>query len=146
MRTLKEWFAEYGVSHQNPTNILVHKFCVPAIMASVMGMLFVVTIHKGFTLAHLVALAALLYYSILSIQLALGMLIQVAIVFALLHLIPHSFILPGSIAIFILAWIGQFWGHKVEGKKPSFFQDLAFLLIGPLWTLAFLYRRLGIKY
>lgn len=38
-------------------------------------------------------------------------------------------------AIFVVAWIAQFYGHHVEGKKPSFFADLQFLMIGPLWLL-----------
>jgi uncharacterized membrane protein YGL010W len=51
-----------------------------------------------------------------------------------------------SIIIFALAWVGQFYGHAVEGKKPSFLKDVQFLMIGPAWVLAFLYRKLGIKY
>ena len=51
-----------------------------------------------------------------------------------------------SLYIFVIAWIGQFIGHKIEGKKPSFFQDLQFLLIGPAWLLSFFYNKIGIKY
>ena len=51
-----------------------------------------------------------------------------------------------SLTIFIAAWIGQFIGHALEGKRPSFFKDLQFLLIGPLWLLAAAYRRLGLSY
>jgi uncharacterized membrane protein YGL010W len=47
--------------------------------------------------------------------------------------------------VFIISWIAQFWGHKIEGKKPSFLQDLAFLLIGPLWVTRFLYKKMGIN-
>ena len=50
------------------------------------------------------------------------------------------------IALFVLAWIGQFWGHKVEGKKPSFFKDLQFLMIGPAWLMSFVYGKLGLRY
>ena len=39
----------------------------------------------------------------------------------------------------------QFIGHAVEGKRPSFFKDLQFLLIGPIWLLSNLYRRVGIR-
>ena len=46
---------------------------------------------------------------------------------------------------FIVAWIGQFIGHKIEGKKPAFFKDLQFLLIGPVWLLSFIYNKLNIK-
>ena len=51
-----------------------------------------------------------------------------------------------SVMIFIPAWIGQFIGHKIEGRKPSFFKDLQFLLIGPAWLLSFIYKKLGIRY
>jgi len=64
----------------------------------------------------------------------------------LLEFMPQSAVLPGSIAVFVVAWIGQFIGHKIEGKKPSFFDDLRFLLIGPLFVLGVLYRRLHISY
>ena len=77
-------------------------------------------------LCHLVVLVSLFYYSILSIQLAFGMLIQVLIIFGIIHFIPANMLVPGSIAVFILAWIGQFWGHKVEGKSHPFFKILLF--------------------
>ena len=51
-----------------------------------------------------------------------------------------------SVAVFVLAWVGQFIGHAIEGKRPSFFKDVQFLLIGPIWLLAELYRRAGIPY
>jgi uncharacterized membrane protein YGL010W len=65
---------------------------------------------------------------------------------ALLAVMPRYTVLPVSIAIFVLAWIGQFVGHQIEGKKPSFFDDVRFLLIGPLFVLSFLYRRLRVAY
>jgi uncharacterized membrane protein YGL010W len=48
--------------------------------------------------------------------------------------------------VFAVAWIGQFVGHGIEGRKPSFLEDVKFLLIGPAWLLGDLYRRLGIAY
>ena len=51
-----------------------------------------------------------------------------------------------ALTIFVGAWIGQFIGHKLEGKKPSFFNDLQFLMIGPAWLMGFIYRKLNIKY
>jgi len=50
------------------------------------------------------------------------------------------------LAIFVLSWIGQFIGHKIEGKKPLFLDDLKFLLIGPIWLLHFLFKKAGIRY
>jgi uncharacterized membrane protein YGL010W len=74
------------------------------------------------------------------------MLLMAAAMLAILAALPQSTVLPLSIAVFVLAWIGQFIGHKIEGKKPSFFDDLRFLLIGPLFVLGFLYRRLHLAY
>jgi uncharacterized membrane protein YGL010W len=51
-----------------------------------------------------------------------------------------------ALVIFVIAWIGQFAGHALEGKRPSFFKDVQFLLIGPLWLVAAAYRRVGLPY
>ncbi len=74
------------------------------------------------------------------------MLIMSLLMLALLAAMPPAMVLPLSVAIFVLAWIGQFIGHKIEGKKPSFLDDLRFLLIGPLFVLSFLYRRLNLAW
>jgi len=31
MKTIEEWFEEYGESHQNKTNKIIHWICVPTI-------------------------------------------------------------------------------------------------------------------
>jgi uncharacterized membrane protein YGL010W len=74
------------------------------------------------------------------------MLVMSLLMLGVLSVLPPPAILPLSVAIFVLAWIGQFIGHKIEGKKPSFFDDVRFLLIGPLFVLGFLYRRLKLAY
>jgi uncharacterized membrane protein YGL010W len=51
-----------------------------------------------------------------------------------------------AIAVFVVAWIAQFVGHKIEGRKPSFLTDLTYLLIGPAWVLAKGLRKLGIAW
>jgi uncharacterized membrane protein YGL010W len=45
--------------------------------------------------------------------------------------------------VLVLAWIGQFAGHAIEGRRPSFTTDLAYLLIGPAWLADKLMRRVG---
>jgi len=75
--------------------------------------------------------------------------IQIIFVFCLVVASVISKLAPlwvVCIAVFVLAWIGQFYGHKVEGKKPSFLKDIQFLLIGPAWLMHFIYKRLGIPY
>lgn len=152
--TMNDWLAVYGESHQNPTNIAIHKVCVPAIMFTALGMLWTIPVPAALAglpfanFATLFALACLVFYLRLSVPMALGMAAMAVACLAVLAAMQSAglHILWISVAIFAVAWVGQFYGHKVEGKKPSFFQDLQFLLIGPAWTLSWLYRRFGIRY
>lgn len=132
----------YGESHRHPLNETIHVVCIPAIVFSLLGLLW--AIHPF--VALLTVGAALAYYFTLSRPFALGMGAMAALMLAVLSLIPGGMVLPGSIGVFVLAWVGQFIGHHIEGKKPSFFEDLRFLLIGPLFVLAILYRRLNLLY
>jgi len=133
---------QYSESHLNHTNELIHLVCVPLIVFSLLGIIW--WIHPLAALA--VSVAALGYYFQLSRPFALGMLAMTVAMLGLLYAMPPLTALPVSIAIFVTAWIGQFIGHKIEGKKPSFFDDLRFLLIGPLFVLGFFYRRLRLAY
>ena len=142
LRPIDTLLAQYGESHLNHTNELIHFVCVPVIVFTLLGMIW--TIHPLAALA--VAASALVYYFQLSKPFALGMLVMSALMLGLLSLLPGPTVLPLSIALFVLAWIGQFIGHKIEGKKPSFLDDLRFLLIGPLFVLSFLYRRLHLAW
>lgn len=159
MRKIESLLEEYGESHQNPTNKLVHWVCVPSIFFSIVGLIF--SIPPGFladTLpfmgqfanwATIALLIVLIYYLSLSVPLTLGMALFSVICLALANFLQIEF--PGKLAliclgVFVIAWIGQFYGHKVEGKKPSFFKDLQFLLIGPAWLMSFIYKRIGIAY
>ena len=120
-------------------------------MFSLLGLLwslpvlaFIQRLSPWLNWATLVMALALLYYVRLSGRLVAGMVW--ALMAAGLRLVEAQAALPlwaVCLMIFVLAWVGQFWGHKVEGKKPSFLKDLQFLLIGPLWLLQFVYRRLG---
>jgi uncharacterized membrane protein YGL010W len=141
-RSIDSLLEQYAESHRHHTNELIHIVCVPVIVFTLLGILW--AIHP------LVALAAvagsLWYYFKLSRQFALGMLVMSLLMLGVLLAMPPFTVLPMSIALFVVAWIGQFIGHKIEGKKPSFFDDLRFLLIGPLFVLSFLYRRLNLAY
>lgn len=155
MKSVTEWLGEYGESHQDPTNKLLHWLCVPPIVLSVMGLLWSVPVPEALTQASpwlnwatLVAFAALVYYLLLSPSLALGVMLVFVVLLSItqwLAQLPWPLWLT-SLAIFVIAWTGQFVGHAIEGKRPSFFKDLQFLLIGPLWLLAAAYRRFSLRY
>lgn len=155
MRTADEWFSEYGESHRHPTNKFIHWICVPAIVFSLVGLLWSLPRPAMFTETSLwlnwgtlFAAAAMLYYVALSWRLAVGMLAVVALVLLGNHALAQLSTPLWQIAlgIFIVAWIGQFIGHRIEGRKPSFFKDIQFLLIGPVWLLGFIYRKAGLRY
>ena len=133
---------KYAESHRHPVNELIHCVCVPAIVFSVLGLLWAA--HPW--LAVGVVGLSMLYYLSLSLPFALGMAVMSAAFLAILNAMPAASILPVAGTVFVVAWIGQFIGHKIEGKKPSFFDDLRFLAIGPLFVLGVLYRRLGLGY
>jgi uncharacterized membrane protein YGL010W len=141
-RTIDTLLEQYSDSHRNPTNELIHFVCVPVIVFSLLGMLWAINP----LVALIAAEAAVWYYLRLSKSFALGMFIMSLAMLGILLAMPAVTVLPVSIALFVVAWVGQFIGHKIEGKKPSFFEDLRFLLIGPLFVLSFLYRRLHLAY
>jgi uncharacterized membrane protein YGL010W len=159
MTDIQTLLNEYGESHQNKINKTIHWICVPLIVFSLMGMLW--SIPAG-PLAYLATgslapfanwatvfvLLSLVYYIALSRVLFLAMIPVTALVLGGNYLLSQSGapLLLVSIAIFVGAWIGQFIGHKVEGKKPSFFKDLQFLMIGPAWLLSFVFGKAGIRF
>ncbi|OAD45934.1 Mpo1 family 2-hydroxy fatty acid dioxygenase [Polaribacter atrinae] len=153
MKTAKEYFDEYAVSHQNETNQAIHYVCVPLIFFSVIGLLMSIPttfLENTFVLSNpLIENWAVIVGLVISVfYLRLGFWYFIEMLFIILIAILANFwlgnqvsLLYASITIFVLAWIGQFYGHKVEGAKPSFLKDLEFLLIGPLWVI----QKLGMK-
>lgn len=151
MKTADQWLDKYGESHQNPVNKLIHWICIPAIVVSLLGLLISVPMPWDFphlNLATILLVLSIGFYAKLSTRLAAGMVVvSVGTYSAALSLTALSIPLwVSSLVIFVIAWIAQFIGHKIEGQKPSFFEDLQFLLIGPLWLLGFIYRKAGISY
>ncbi len=148
-KSIDQWLDAYGESHQNKVNKTIHWICVPTITWTVIALLWDVSFagNEWFNLGTLFIIGALLFYSRLSVSLTIGM--AVFATFCVLFIQWHQVITDialwkTALSLFVIAWIGQFIGHKVEGKKPSFFQDLQFLLIGPAWLLSFLYKRVGV--
>ena len=156
MKTLDRWLDEYGESHKNPTNKAVHWVCVPAIFFSIVGLIWsipfpfdLVILGQTLNWAFIALGLVFIYYLTLSFSLSIGLFIFGVLCLAGNKHLAALDIMPLwaiSLIIFVAAWLGQFWGHKVEGKKPSFFKDLQFLMIGPAWLMHFIYKKLGIPY
>ncbi|MFT5723175.1 MAG: YGL010W-like membrane protein [Bacteroidia bacterium] len=157
MRSLQQLLDTYGESHVNTTNKAIHWICVPAIFFSIVGFFYAIPIgnmHKTMwiNVGSIALLAVLIYYFRLSVTMALGFVIWGAFClwgngFIYQNLgSSNSSLAITSLSIFVVAWIFQFVGHKIEGKKPSFLEDIQFLLIGPAWLMSFIYRKLGLRY
>lgn len=157
MRKIDLLFAEYSESHRNSTNKLIHWICVPLIFWTILGFISLIPsksicfIYIGcISYVSLVAMALVtLFYMRLSVLISIVMLIIMVIMESFAYGINIRF--RGNswmvyLSIFIITWILQFVGHKIEGKKPSFLKDLQFLLIGPIWLLSFILKKLGIRY
>lgn len=140
-RRVDALLAHYGESHRNPTNEAIHCVAIPLIMLSLLGLLS--ALHPW--VAYAFVAASLVYYARLSVVFLLSMAVVSAVGLALVHAMGPN-VLPISAAIFVLAWIAQFVGHKIEGRKPSFFEDLQYLWVGPLFVLSLLFRKLGVRW
>ena len=155
MRTLEQWLDDYNASHQNPLNKTIHFWCVPAIAVCTVALFWLVPVpglviaNTQVNLGQILLIGAMAFYGYLSLKLALGMLLPVLAIAAAIMWYQANIALAlwiPAATIWILAWILQFVGHKEEAQKPSFFDDILFLLIGPLWILGFCYQRLGIAF
>jgi uncharacterized membrane protein YGL010W len=140
-RKVDQLLAHYGESHQNPRNELIHFIAIPLIMLSLVGMLF--ALHPY--VAYAFVAASMVYYARLSAVFFVSMALWSAVFLGVL-LAMGSLVLPICAGIFVGAWILQFIGHKIEGKKPSFFEDIQYLWVGPLFVLSKLFTRVGIRW
>ena len=154
-RPIDRWFDSYSGDHRNETNQRIHVVAVPAILWSVIALLWCIPVPPGGwfkpgIFAALAMFGAWMFYFKASRSLGIGML---AMFVAMLWLTWWMYWALGArtllfvaVAVFVVAWIAQFIGHKIEGRKPSFLTDLTYLLIGPAWVLAKGYRKFGLTW
>lgn len=142
-RTLSYWLERYALTHRNRQNIRIHFVCVPLIFFTVIALLdavrlFDLTPRISFTAAWILIVAALVFYARVSAMVTLAMgVVAVACLLvseALYRQFGSAFVTVSGL-VFAAAWVGQFVGHKIEGAKPAFFEDLLFLFIGPVWIV-----------
>ena len=140
-RRIDQLLAHYGESHTHPINEMIHYIAIPLIVFSLIGLLH--SIHSNLSL--IVIGASVMYYARLSNIFMIAMTVSAAVMLYIAGLMGTA-LLPISIGLFVVSWIFQFIGHRIEGKKPSFLEDLQYLLIGPLFVLSKLFLKLGIKW
>ena len=153
MRTIEKLLEQYSESHRNKTNVIIHGIAVPSIFFVTFGLIWAIPVPEfiavfNITWAHIVAIPVLFYYFKLSGPIGAAMTLFTIACFGGVKFLVHMNISVWQfcLALFVIMWILQFVGHKVEGKKPSFFDDLRFLLIGPAWWWTHWLKRLNISY
>lgn len=141
IRKIDTLLAHYGKSHLNPTNEAIHFVAIPLIMLSIVGLMY--ALHPWVAFAFMAA--SMVYYARLSTVFLVAMVVWSTILYWLILLMGNS-VWQISLAIFVGAWIAQFIGHHLEGKKPSFFEDIQYLWVGPLFVLSKLFGKIGIHW
>lgn len=145
----------YSESHQNKINKTIHWVAVPSIVFSFLCLIwsipvpaYITDITPFFNWATPVIAFALYYYWNLSKPMSIAMAF-VIFGFSLLIVQIEQAGLPlwqVALIVFFVAWVFQFIGHKIEGAKPSFLEDIQYLLIGPVWLLHFIFKKVGLPY
>lgn len=141
-RRVDQLLAHYGESHRNPVNSAIHCVAIPLIMVSTVGLLY--WVHPWVAYAFLVF--GLAYYARVGSPVFLATMAVLSVLMVGIVQALGAWVLPVCVAVFVVAWIAQFVGHRIEGRKPSFFEDLQYLFVGPLFVLAKLFGKLGIRY
>lgn len=143
LRRVDRLLAHYALSHQHPTNERIHFTAIPCIMLSLVGLLYAASPM----LALIFLGASLVYYWRLSAVFLVTMVFVTIVMLAMIATLNAKHILlPVCLVVFVVAWIFQFIGHRIEGKKPSFFEDVQYLWVGPLFVLSRLFTRLGVRW
>ena len=140
-RRVDDLLAHYGESHRHPGNEIIHFIAIPLITVSLVGMLFALHPYAAYAFVAV----SMGYYARLSVVFFVTMVLWSALIIALVFAMG-SLVLPLSIAIFVGAWILQFIGHKIEGKKPSFLDDIKYLWVGPLFVVSRLLKKIGLSW
>jgi uncharacterized membrane protein YGL010W len=140
-RRIDQLLAHYGESHQHPVNERIHFVAIPLIMLTLIGLMF--EIHPA--VAYVFLTASMFYYLRLSLVFSMVMAVWTLIMLVLVNAMgEHRLVI--CVLVFMGAWVLQFIGHKLEGKKPSFFEDVQYLWVGPLFVLRPLLLRFNLTW
>jgi uncharacterized membrane protein YGL010W len=161
IRPVDVYLARYSENHQNPTNKLIHWICVPLIVFSIFGLLWAIPFpnlkflgsYNGYFnwASFLIAFSIYYYYKLSPVLSYFMLLVLMLFSFGVIELADWQktggpALWPICAILLVLSWAGQFIGHNIEGKKPSFLDEQKFLLIGPIWLLHFILKKFSIKY
>jgi uncharacterized membrane protein YGL010W len=151
MKTLTEHLSHYALYHRDERNIMTHYVGIPLIVIAIFSLLWLPLFTlQGITVtpALVLFMATMVFYFRLDLRFGLLMLaFSGGCLWAASELAAQTvFIwLSSAITLFVVGWILQFVGHYYEGKKPAFVDDIVGLFVGPLFIMAELSFKLGLR-
>jgi uncharacterized membrane protein YGL010W len=145
MRTLTQQLAQYAEYHRDRRNIATHFIGIPLIVLAVAVLMSrpawsVAGLPFALSPAWAVFVVATLYYLVLDVPLGVMMAVVSALCLACGQWLASQSTgvwIGSGVGVFVVGWVFQFIGHiAYEHRKPAFVDDLAGLVIGPLFVLA----------
>ncbi len=143
MRQAPELLAGYAAYHRDRRNIATHFVGVPMIMFAVTVLLSRPVLDlAGLPLSPAVAVFAIstLWYLTrgafllgLATSALIGVMAWAAVPIAAASTATW---LGLGLGLFAAGWVIQFIGHWYEGRKPAFVDDIAGLMVGPMFVVA----------
>ena len=155
MSETERWLTDYGENHQDISFAGIYWIAVLTLVIGTVGMLWSLPVPYEFEKISPILnwgstflMAAVVYYFIISVSLAIGMLpflLGIAGVQNWLTSSDYS-ALRVSIGLLVAGIIGLWMGHRNQGSLRPVLRDLQLMMIGPAWLLSVLYRRIGIPF
>jgi uncharacterized membrane protein YGL010W len=152
MRPVEDHLARYAAYHRDRRNIATHFAGIPMIVLALVIAAASVAIPVGsmeVTLAAILSIAACAYWLrldvVFGVALAVALFGACAVASEALARLGTPGALLAALALFVAGWALQLLGHRYEGVKPAFFDDVRQLLAGPLFVCAGLFFLLGAR-
>jgi len=155
MSETDNWLLRYEQNHSELNNPWVYWAAVPMVVTGTVGLLWALPIPAEFykispllNWGSAFLMAATIYYFIISLSIAIGMLpFLLGLATLQLWLTASNYPALGvSIGLMVAGTVGLAMGRRGAGRVRAVLQDLQLMMIGPAWLLSMIYRRFGIPY
>ena len=149
------WLLRYEQNHSDLDNPWVYWAAVPMVVTGTVGVLWALPVPVEFyAISPLLnwgsafLMAAAIYYFIISLSIAIGMLpFLLGLATLQLWLTDSNYPAVGvSVGLAVAGAVGLAMGRRGAGGIRAILEDLQLMMIGPAWLLSVIYRRFGIPY
>jgi len=155
MTDLDNWLDRYEKGHRDLRNPVVYWAAVPMVVLGTVGLFWCLPVPDEFheispllNWGSAFLMATAIYYFIISLSLAIGMLPFLLGLAALqLWLAQSSYPHLGvSVGLLVAGTVGLWLGHRGPGSLRAVLQDYQLMMIGPAWLLSVMYKRFRIPF